>query len=220
VSVETRVRLRVSPGAARTQFVGRHGDGWKVRVSAPPEGGRANDAVVRLLADTLALPASDVAIVSGRGGRDKIVTLTGIDAGEAERRLAAASADGKDEELSAIDTTEFKQLLETERGRLIDAVRFLEQENPGNMEDELGEIGSAGVDNHLGDMAAVTFDRELDEGLEEGVRQTLEQIDAALGRIEDGTYGICQVCGKPIGDARLRARPWATLCIDDQRRAR
>jgi DnaK suppressor protein len=122
--------------------------------------------------------------------------------------------------LSAIDTTEFKQLLETERGRLLDAVRFLEQENPGNMEDELGEIGSAGVDNHLGDMAAVTFDRELDEGLEEGVRQTLEQIDAALRRIEDGTYGICQVCGKPIGEARLRARPYATLCIDDQRRAR
>jgi uncharacterized protein (TIGR00251 family) len=98
VSVETRVRLRVSPGAARTQLLGRHGEAWKVRVSAPPEGGRANAAVVRLLADTLALPAGDVTIVSGRSGRDKIVTLAGIDADETARRLAAACADGKDED--------------------------------------------------------------------------------------------------------------------------
>ena len=50
------------------------------------------------------------------------------------------------------------------------------------------------------------------------LHETLKEIEAALGRIDDGTYGACQLCGKPIGAERLRALPWARLCIDDQRR--
>jgi uncharacterized protein len=88
--VATRVRLRISPGAARSAVVGRHGDGWKVRVVASPEGGRANEAVVRLLAERLELPRRSVAVVSGHTGPDKIVELTGIDEDEARRRLADA----------------------------------------------------------------------------------------------------------------------------------
>jgi uncharacterized protein (TIGR00251 family) len=87
---ETRLRVRVAPGAARSEVVGRHGAGWKLRVSAPPVDGRANDAVERLLADALALPVRDVGVVSGHGARDKTVALTGIDAAEAERRLERA----------------------------------------------------------------------------------------------------------------------------------
>ena len=67
-----------------------------MRVSAPPEGGRANDAVVRLLADTLALPQRDVAIVSGHGARDKVVSLAGIAPDEAERRLESATSSDTD----------------------------------------------------------------------------------------------------------------------------
>lgn len=121
--------------------------------------------------------------------------------------------------MTAIDTSEFRTLLDEEQARLSKAVEFLHDENPGTIEDELGEVGSGGTDNHLGDTATATFDRELDEGLAEGAQQTLSEIDAALGRIDDGTYGSCQVCGKPIGEDRLRAIPWARLCIDDQRRA-
>ena len=71
--------------------MGRHGDAWKVRVAAPPEGGRANDAVVRLLADVLELPQRDVEIVSGHGARDKVVALAGISPEEAAQRLEAAA---------------------------------------------------------------------------------------------------------------------------------
>ena len=87
----TRLTLRVSPGANRPCIVGRHGAGWKVRVAAAPEDGKANAAVVRLLAETVGVPARDVAIITGHASRDKTVELTGIDERETERRLAEAS---------------------------------------------------------------------------------------------------------------------------------
>ncbi len=87
----TRLRLRVSPGARRTEVIGRHGEAWKVHVAAPPEGGRANDAVVRLLADALSVPRDAVTLVSGHGARDKIVELAGIGPSQIERRLTSAA---------------------------------------------------------------------------------------------------------------------------------
>ena len=74
-----------------------------------------------------------------------------------------------------------------------------------------------GYDNHLGDTATETYDRELGYTLEENSEHVLAEIDAALKRIEDGTYGTCTNCGKEIPEERLEARPWATLCIDCQR---
>lgn len=90
-ALSTRVRLRVAAGATRAGVVGRHGEAWKVRVTAAPEGGRANDAVVRLLADTLSLPREAVTLVSGHGARDKIVELEGIEPSQIERRLSSAA---------------------------------------------------------------------------------------------------------------------------------
>ena len=120
--------------------------------------------------------------------------------------------------MTTIDTDAFRRRLEEERARLVGAVEYLREENPGSMEDELGELGGRGVDNHLGDMATVTYDRELDQGLEEGAQQTLSEIDAALRRIEDGSYGTCEICGRPIAPERLEAIPWAARCIDDAKR--
>lgn len=87
----TRLRLRVSPGAGRAGIVGRHGDGWKVRVTAPPEDGRANEAVLRLLADALSLPRKALSLVSGHTARDKIVLLDGVGPAQIERRLTSAT---------------------------------------------------------------------------------------------------------------------------------
>ena len=92
MEASTRLLLRVSPGARATRVVGRHGEAWKVRVEAPPEGGKANEAVLRLLAETLDLRRRDVTVVSGHGTRDKIVELAGIGADETSRQLAAAAA--------------------------------------------------------------------------------------------------------------------------------
>jgi uncharacterized protein (TIGR00251 family) len=90
-SPSTRVRVRVSPGARRTELVGRHGEAWKVRVAAAPERGRANEAVLDLLSRELELPRRAVSLVSGHAAREKVVRLEGIDRAESERRLEGAS---------------------------------------------------------------------------------------------------------------------------------
>jgi uncharacterized protein (TIGR00251 family) len=87
----TRLRLRVTPGARRSGIVGRYGEAWKVRVAAPPEDGRANAAVVRLLAETLELPRESVTLVSGHGTRDKVVELSGLEPGRIDERLASSA---------------------------------------------------------------------------------------------------------------------------------
>jgi uncharacterized protein YggU (UPF0235/DUF167 family) len=92
----TRLRLRVSPGAGRSAVVGRHGDAWKVRVTEAPERGRANEAVLRLLADTLTLPRTALTLVSGHGAREKIVELTGIGPALIERRLSSAASGARE----------------------------------------------------------------------------------------------------------------------------
>ena len=89
MEASTSVRLRVSPGARRNEVVGRHGGGWKVRVTAPPEDGRANAAVLGLLAERLDLPRGSLSLVSGHGGRDKVVRMAGISEAELERRLSS-----------------------------------------------------------------------------------------------------------------------------------
>jgi uncharacterized protein len=85
-----RLSLRVSPGGGRSAVVGRHGDGWKVRVAAPPERGRANACVIDLLATSLDVRRPDVRIVGGTVSRDKVVEIVGLTLEEAERRLTTA----------------------------------------------------------------------------------------------------------------------------------
>jgi len=86
----TRLRVRVSPGARKTEVVGRHGEAWKLRVAAAPADGKANEAVVGLLAKVLAVPRARVVLGAGHSGRDKVVELVGIDPAETDRRLASA----------------------------------------------------------------------------------------------------------------------------------
>jgi uncharacterized protein YggU (UPF0235/DUF167 family) len=68
--------------------VGRHGDGWRVRIAAPPERGRANEALCELLAGALEVPRDAVRVVAGHSGRRKVVEVDGLDSAEIERRLS------------------------------------------------------------------------------------------------------------------------------------
>jgi uncharacterized protein (TIGR00251 family) len=94
VEPSTRITLRVTPGSPRPGIAGRTDGAWKVRVGAPPADGRANAALVRLLAAALGVAPRDVAIVAGHGGRDKVVALAGLAPAEVERRLSSAAEGG------------------------------------------------------------------------------------------------------------------------------
>lgn len=83
----TRLRLRVKPGARKSAIVGVHGGALKVSVAAPPERGKANAAVVALLAEALGLPASAITIASGTASQDKVVRIA-LDPESIRERLA------------------------------------------------------------------------------------------------------------------------------------
>jgi DnaK suppressor protein len=84
-------------------------------------------------------------------------------------------------------------------------------------EDSLSELSS--LDQHQADVGTETFNRERDLSILENVEAELADIEHALRRIDEGTYGTCEACGKPIGDARLEAMPAARFCVDDQGKA-
>ena len=86
--------MTVSPGARTSEVVGRHGPGWKARVAAPPEGGKANRALEELLAAALGVPRDRVTVVVGRTARRKVVQVEGLEAPEVVRRLEAAITAG------------------------------------------------------------------------------------------------------------------------------
>lgn len=117
--------------------------------------------------------------------------------------------------MTVTDTERFRRLLLEERERVAAAIDNLHRDTSGSIEDQTGE--ETQYDNHLGDTATVTYDREMDYTLEENSETVLGAIDRALARIDEGTYGTCRRCGKPIAEERLEARPWAELCIDCKR---
>jgi DnaK suppressor protein len=117
-----------------------------------------------------------------------------------------------------LDRDHFRGLLLTHRAQISRALVAIHADSSTSLEDATGELNSSSLDDHLGDLATETHDREVEFGLEENADEVVLEIDAALKRIDAGTYGVCGACGKPIGRERLEARPWATLCIDDQRR--
>jgi RNA polymerase-binding protein DksA len=116
---------------------------------------------------------------------------------------------------ATIDTEHFRRRLLEDRVRVQGALNYLHDDNPGSMEDETQEIQS---DNHPGDVATITHDREIGYTLEENEERVLAAIDGALKRIDEGTFGMCRGCGQEIALDRLEALPYTTQCIDCKRR--
>ncbi|MEO5633243.1 TraR/DksA C4-type zinc finger protein [Gaiella sp.] len=97
------------------------------------------------------------------------------------------------------------------RERMLNAAADLVADDVG------GEINSPAGDQHIADHATDLVDRELDHSLGENAENVVAEIDAALARIDEGTYGVCAKCGASIPEERLDAVPYAILCLDDKR---
>ena len=113
-----------------------------------------------------------------------------------------------------MDLANVRQRLEDERARRLALAERLRGEEAKPVESsELSKI-----DQHPAELGTETFERELELTTLTIVEGELRDIDDALRRLDDGTYGICEECGKPIDEARLEAVPWARYCVVDQAR--
>ncbi len=118
--------------------------------------------------------------------------------------------------LSRMEIDQARQRLEDERARL-EGVRatFDDEQLTESAElDSLGELSS--YDQHQADVGTETFEREKDLSILERVESELADVEHALQRLDEGTYGTCEACGRPIDEDRLDAVPAARLCLDDQ----
>jgi DnaK suppressor protein len=110
---------------------------------------------------------------------------------------------------------EIRRRLQEERDRLLDEVNTYE-DDLADASREHAEENSHSL--HMAESAANTFDREMELTLGENARHALRNIEQALEKLEKGTYGLCDSCGKQIDQGRLEAVPYAGLCIECQRR--
>lgn len=111
----------------------------------------------------------------------------------------------------AIDTKDVRAKLEEERRRIDAEIVALQR---ADFESERDREGRSGRGNHMAEDASETFEHEKSLALLQNLRGIEEQIDRALAKLERGTYGICEECGKRIAPERLEAIPYATLCIE------
>jgi RNA polymerase-binding transcription factor DksA len=115
-----------------------------------------------------------------------------------------------------MESEQFRQHLEEERQRLTQIRTDFDEEHltTESEADSLAELSSNA--QHQADIGTETFNRERDLTILEHIDAELADVEHALQRLEEGTYGSCEACGRPIGDERLEALPAARFCLDDQ----
>ena len=110
---------------------------------------------------------------------------------------------------------QLRQLLITERAKLAEEIKSIARDAATSPRDASGDLSAYTI--HMADMAADTYDRELNMNIASSEQELLYQIDDALKRLDDGSYGVCQQCNQPIAMSRLKAVPYASMCIACQR---
>ena len=115
--------------------------------------------------------------------------------------------------LTTQEIGDLRSRLESEREELNAQLTTIEDQAFAATQSDIS--GDVGVDDESADVGTATFEREKELSIEQNVRDLIQKIDRALKRIDDGTYGICERCGKPIEKARIKALPYVDLCIKD-----
>ncbi len=112
------------------------------------------------------------------------------------------------------DLTDLRKRLEQERTELRRQFDDIEESTFGNAQSEIS--GEVSFDEEYADSGTFTFERERDLSLTNNIRDLMEKVDRALAKLDEGTYGLCERCGRPIEKARIKALPYATLCLKDK----
>ena len=117
--------------------------------------------------------------------------------------------------LKKTNVDHFKKLLEATRKKIVGDLTHLEKDSLNTSQrDASGDL--SGYSIHMADMATDNFDREFNLGLASSEQQILNQIDEALRKIEEGRFGVCETCSKPIAQKRLAALPYTKFCFKCQ----
>jgi DnaK suppressor protein len=119
--------------------------------------------------------------------------------------------------LTAKELEELQARLLEERAHLEQQLATIVDESFAATQSDIS--GDVGLDDESADAGTATFEREKDLSIENNVRDLLRKIESALKRMDAGTYGLCERCGKPIEKARIKALPYAELCIKDAQAA-
>lgn len=114
----------------------------------------------------------------------------------------------------SLDLDEVRQNLESQRDRLVEQLDELGATRSGDLRSDVN------YGDGFADAAATTAERTERIGLVDTLKGQLDEVESALAKLDDGTYGTCARCGQPIPEARLEARPESTLCIDCKSQSR
>lgn len=112
-------------------------------------------------------------------------------------------------------TKEFRKILEDQKQKLKNQIFHFEKQSLASLKDSVSELSS--YDNHPADLGSETFERAKDNALVGNYKSILAKVDDALEKINNGTFGICELCGNTIDTERLMVVPYSTYCIDCQR---
>ncbi|HET6698288.1 MAG TPA: TraR/DksA C4-type zinc finger protein [Nocardioidaceae bacterium] len=140
-------------------------------------------------------------------------------ASSAKKRTSTAAAAKKlavkadEAPWTTAELAEVRDELEQDRERLRSELNLAEEE----LHDLMRDAGD-GAGNDQADVGSSTFERDHEMSLANNARHMLAQTERALGRIENGSYGVCESCGQPIGKMRVMAYPRATLCLPCKQR--
>lgn len=133
------------------------------------------------------------------------------------RRQVSKAAPKRKPKALSLEMRKFREQLLAEMARLEAELDEIERRAAHIDEsDRASEMSS--YEDHPADLASETFEREKDLAIGESVEHLLHKVISALDKIDRGTYGLCDACGRPIKKARLKALPFATLCLDCQGR--
>jgi len=209
-------------GAAPKQPVAAAGSSKKSKAGSAKESGAAPRSVAAAAIASLNQPRNAQGYVFINGRRVRMISTKGLTLPKKSKSAAtaaAAPAAPDDEKIRSIRT----KLTDDELGKYRELLREKRRELVGmlsGMEEEALRSSGGNLSNmplHMADVGTDTYDQDFTLGMAETERKLLAEIDAALGRITNRTYGVCQMTGKPIPKARLAAKPWAKYTIEAAR---